>query len=653
MTLAAIRRIIVKTLASRILSPALALLALGLGHARADFLSPQLPALPSAPKALAPPAPGTNVLTVTSDDDSGPGTLRQAIADAAPGDTIRFALHRMKSFGFDGADTIALKSSLTIEKDLNIVGPGPAKVLVARSTKKKTPAFRIFNINEGTVRISGLSIFNGRALNPDGASDNLGGAILNFGTLTISNCVIAFNEARTENGGVGYGGGIFSVGPLTVVDSTISNNKVSGAGGGISTFHTPDLLVERSTVSDNFAAVQGGGINFQGTFGHLRNSTISGNETSPGGAASALLSLTFPGEAARLNISACTIARNKGGTNAVVLAGLSSGFPAPVAHIIRMVNTLVAENEVQNFARIGSVLLVSLGNNLDTDGTSWFVNGVKGDLLGTLAAPLNARLGPLAFNGGPTRTHALLHGSQAVDAGACTDASGAPLVTDQRGVTRPQGVACDIGAFENQAPTVNCPALSTINCGDELRVTVNDPDGDALSLVWSVDGTDVQTNFLSAASPSSTRTVKLNIALAAGPHTVAVRVSDGKAATVTCSTSLTVLDTKAPQIRSIKASPSHLRPANNQFVPVTLTVKVEDCGPTACRIIAVRSSESVGAEPDWIITGDLTADLRAERNGKKDRTYTLTVECTDSAGNTARKNVEVKVSKKDSDDDYD
>ena len=86
---------------------------------------------------------------------------------------------------------------------------------------------------------------------------------------------------------------------------------------------------------------------------------------------------------------------------------------------------------------------------------------------------------------------------------------------------------------------------------------------------------------------------------------------------------------------------------------MTLTVKVEDCSPTTCRIIAVRSSESVGAEPDWNVTGDLTVDLRAERNGKKARLYTVTVECTDSAGNTARKTVKIKVSKKSSSDDDD
>ena len=548
-------------------------------------------------------------------------------------------MNRSKSFGFDGSDTIALKSSLTIDQDLNIVGPGPAKVLVARSTKKKTPAFRIFNVNSGAVRISGLSIFNGRALNPDGASDNLGGAILNFGTLTISNCVIAFNEARTENGGVGYGGGIFSVGPLAVIDSTISNNNVSGAGGGISTFHTSDLLVDRSTVSDNFAAVQGGGINFQGTFGHLRNSTLSGNWTSPDGAASALLLLTFGGEVAGLDVSACTIARNKGGTNAVVFASLSG---SPFAQFIRMANNLVAENDAQNFARIGSPLLISIGHNLDTDGTSGFANGVNGDLAGTLASPIDARLGPLAFNGGPTRTHALLHGSPAVDAGASTDAAGAPLTTDQRGVPRPQGPASDIGAFENQAPTLTCPTLTTINCGGELRVTVSDPDGDALTLVWAVDGADVQTNFLAAAKPGESRSVVLN-SIGSGAHVVTVRVSDGKAAVVTCTSSITVVDNKAPRIIKLKARPDELRPVNDQFVSVTIEAEVEDCSPTTCRIIAVRSNQPVGAEPDWIITGDLTVDLRAERSGRKQRQYTITVECVDSAGNAARKTVVVEV----------
>ena len=98
-----------KTLRSRLLSPALALLTLGTTQLHAQFLTPVLPPHNSAARALALPVASTNTIIVTSDDDSGPGTLRQAIADAAPGDTIRFALNRSKSFGFDGSEAVYLK----------------------------------------------------------------------------------------------------------------------------------------------------------------------------------------------------------------------------------------------------------------------------------------------------------------------------------------------------------------------------------------------------------------------------------------------------------------------------------------------------------------------------------------------------------------
>jgi hypothetical protein len=90
----------------------------------------------------------------------------------------------------------------------------------------------------------------------------------------------------------------------------------------------------------------------------------------------------------------------------------------------------------------------SLGHNLDSDGTSGFTDGVNGDIVGTQGKPIDAKLGPLHKNGGPTQTHALEHKSPALDAGVCSDADGNALMTDQRGVPRPQGPNCDIGAFE-------------------------------------------------------------------------------------------------------------------------------------------------------------------------------------------------------------
>ena len=627
---------IMKNTIHRSCCSALALISLGASLARAEFLTPTVPApetfAVAALKSAGPVALAAT-LTVVNKNDDGAGSLRAAIAAAAPGDTIQFALPLPA--------IITLKSALTIDKDLTIIGPGPLKLTVTRSTAKKTPSFRVLNVNAGVVTITGLTLSNGRALNPNGASDNLGGGILSFGSLTVSNCVITKNEAPTENGGVGYGGGIFALGPLTVVDSTISLNKVTGAGGGISTFYSSGFILDRCTVSENIAFVQGGGVNFQGSIGSLKNSTISGNQIAANGAGSGLLHLTFPGGASGLSVSSCTITRNRGGTNAVVLAAL----PGSQANLTWLRSTIIADNDTRNFSLVGAPILISFGHNLDSDGTSGLVNGVNGDIIGTLALPIDARLGGLLANGGPTRTHALLAGSPAVDTGACVDANNAALFVDQRSFPRPSGVSCDIGAFENQPPTVTCPTNATIDCGKELSATVNDPDGDALAIVWSVDGTDVQTNLLGDVHPPAPRSVKLKVAASVGAHTIGVRVWDGKADVVSCSSSVTVLDTKAPSIDDVKADPTKISSDQDQFVPVKITVKATDCSSFTCRIIGVTSSDPTGITPDWIVTGDLTLSVRTQASDKKDRIYTITVECRDAAGNASQKTVTVTIQK--------
>ncbi len=614
-----------------------------------DFISPNVPAQAGVARAKSSAVAAAGLQTVTNDNDSGPGSLRHAISNAAAGDRIEFAIHSPGVFGLPLPTVILLKSKLVIDKDLTIAGPGPLRLIVARSFAKHTPSFSVFQIDSGVVTISGLTVANGRALNPDGQSDNLGGGILNFDTLTVSNCIVTHNEARTEAGGVGFGGGIFSAGPLTLLNSTISDNEVSGAGGGVSLFVSSRFIAEGCTFSDNFAEVQGGGVNFQAELGHIKNCTISGNEAGDDGAASGLLHLVFPGQISGLDISACTIARNKGDTNgAVVVAAL----PGSIGLVTRMINTLVANNKPRNFAAVGAAIQ-SLGHNLDSDGSSGFTNGVNGDIVGTTTNVIDARLGSLSFQGGPTLTHALRFGSPAVDAGVCSDTEGVALTTDQRGFPRPQGLACDIGAFENQPPTVLCPVAGTNECNASLTAIVSDPDGDPLSLVWTVDGADVQTNSVSDLSPGELEKVKLKTSLAVGAHTIGVRVSDGKAAVVSCSSSITVRDTKGPKIESIKASPRSLSPVNNKLIPVTLTVRATDCSSFQCRIVSVRSNEAEGSDADWEITGDLTLKLRAQLSGKRERVYTITVECTDSLGNTSRDTVKVTVSKDRHDDDDD
>ena len=131
--------------------------------------------------------------TVTNVRDDGPGSLRQAIASSAPGDRINFALKLPA--------TIVLSSTLVIDQDLTVLGPGPDKLTVMRSDARHTPSFRVFDVEAGVVTLAGLTIQNGSAFSGTNIHDNLGGGILNRGMLTVSNCVITGNSAPTTDWG--------------------------------------------------------------------------------------------------------------------------------------------------------------------------------------------------------------------------------------------------------------------------------------------------------------------------------------------------------------------------------------------------------------------------------------------------------------------
>src|SRR6185503_10328450 len=115
---------------------------------------------------------------------------------------------------------------------------------------------------------------------------------------------------------------------------------------------------------------------------------------------------------------------------------------------------------------------------------------------------------------------------------------------------------------------------------------------------------------------------------------------------------VTVRDTDPPAIATVSATPSRIMKTNHEMVPVAVTVSASDgCGgPVTCRIVSVASNEPVdGASdgdtaPDWEITGPLTVKLRGERSGQGNgRVYTITVECTDAAGNRSTSTVTVTV----------
>jgi len=119
-----------------------------------------------------------------------------------------------------------------------------------------------------------------------------------------------------------------------------------------------------------------------------------------------------------------------------------------------------------------------------------------------------------------------------------------------------------------------------------------------------------------------------------------------------CQATVTVVDTTPPNIANVTASPNSLWPPNHKLVPVIVTASASDtCSTTTvCKITSVSSNEPVNGTgdgdtaPDWVITGDLTVNLRAERAGTgSGRVYTITVQCTDASGNSSTKTVAVTV----------
>jgi hypothetical protein len=196
----------------------------------------------------------------------------------------------------------------------------------------------------------------------------------------------------------------------------------------------------------------------------------------------------------------------------------------------------------------------------------------------------------------------------------------------------------------NGPPTISCPDTTTNECGtpSEVTVLVSDPEGDALNVVWTVNGAEVQTNNVAAGTPGASVNVSYSATLAAGTNSIGVAVTDTGTNTTSCGTTVVITDTNKPVIKKVCATPNVLWPANHKLVEVNLTALVQDCGSTKWKIISVSSSEPVtgrgdgNTSPDWQICGDHKVKLRAERSGRSSgRVYAIRVQATDAAGNVS------------------
>jgi hypothetical protein len=187
-----------------------------------------------------------------------------------------------------------------------------------------------------------------------------------------------------------------------------------------------------------------------------------------------------------------------------------------------------------------------------------------------------------------------------------------------------------------------------------VSVQVADPLGNAMTIVWSLKGFPVQTNQIPASHPPVATNVVLTAGLPLGTNLIEVVVTDSADYTASCSTTVTVVDTTAPVITGVSASPNSLWPPNHKMINITLKVTVtEACGPTTWHIVSVQSNEPVNGlgdgntSPDWQISGDHKLCLRAERSGTgSGRVYTITLQAGDASGNLSTpKTVTVTVPK--------
>jgi hypothetical protein len=517
-------------------------------------------------------------LTVTNNNDSGPGSLRQAIADAAPGDTINFAV----------TGTITLTSAeLVIDKDLTIQGPGAQMLTISGNN-----SVRIFHLENSSSRInvtlSDLKIANGLA--------DYGGGIYSFNTgmINITRCNISRNTANNSSPN-SKGGGIYnsSFGVLTITDCTITVNTArsgaDAAGGGI--FNSSNRLdITNSTITFNTAiggsANSGGGgvFNRDGDL-NVTNSTIAGNITNTGNNSFALGG-GIEGFNSKMRITNSTICNNTAGgtadqgdgggifsdsqltiTNSTIAGNTAKGYNAFGGGIFLkqlgfaiVSNTIIARNTLDQVITSNDPLRYSdlfgggssQGYNLIgiTESNTGFTNGVKQDQVGSSQSPLdplleldNAGQPRLENNGGPTQTLKLLPGSPAIDKGSTANTL---VTTDQRGLPRPadfqnianavNGNGSDIGAFEVQClpPQAVCKsAVVFLNAQGIATVSADDVDGGSTA-DCGIASRIVSPNTFTCANK--------------GPNPVILTVTDPNGISSQCQATVTVIDNLPPTI---------------------------------------------------------------------------------------------------------
>jgi hypothetical protein len=423
-------------------------------------------------------APGAGAATpmVTNCNSTGSGSLADVVGAAPAGSTVTFSVTCPSS------SPITLTSTINLIVPVTIDGPGAGAVVVDGSG---ATAFEVSS-NVTGVGLTGLTI------------ENAVPAVVNFGTLTLSDCTMTGNLASTDGGavendgdltissstftqnaaaapttggaiessggsvtitgstisdnnvGIGSGGGIENdAGTMSIVDTTISGNTANGPGGGI--YNAGTMSVTDSTVAHNTGVRGGGGINNVGSMS-VTDSTISLNNVEGGGGGGILNTGT-------LVVTASTLTQN---SHRSVFRHNGGGGIKNVGGSVTLAATVLAETSP--FDCFGAI--TDAGYNLDDDGSCGF-SATNHSLSG-----VKPHFGPLQDNGGPTETEEPALGSPVLNdipMGATANSTTLCPSTDQRGVARPQASACDIGAVELSATPQD------ITSADQVTVPARQP----------------------------------------------------------------------------------------------------------------------------------------------------------------------------------
>jgi CSLREA domain-containing protein len=465
-----------------------------------------LAALAAAIAAVSPARAGAIAVTTTLDEHNNapPCSLREAIRSANTDLAIGGCA------AGSGVDTITLppgtyvlgignlpgeldednatRGDLDILSDLTIQGSGEAKTIV--DGNGAALADRVFNVRGAfTVAFNEVTIRNGSE--PTGAAG--GGGVSNEGKATFTDTVITGNGTGSGGGGISNAAGAASV----FVRSTIAGNFAAASGGGVRNGLGASVIFIDTTISGNTANVSGGGVSNNDGVASFTNSTVSGNiSVNEGGgifnsavSTSNIVNSTFSGN--RSNLSGGGV---HGGTtnlsNATLTANIAdsdangTGDGGGVAATALTTKNSIIGGNTDSSPPPGVVspdcqgVLTSQGYNLISNNTGCSGTVGSGDKVGSAASPIAPGLGPLADNGGSSFTHALVASSPAHNAGSPAPPGGsgdACAATDQRGVPRPQGGRCEMGAFE-AAECFNAVANRVGTAGNDVLRGTSGPD---------------------------------------------------------------------------------------------------------------------------------------------------------------------------------